>query len=466
MKIITPLSSSRLNTLSCLPLLALSLFTFLYASPTRNLDAAKVITDHQTTQRVILKAGAAGIEFVIASLQAKTGLQITLLRSMSDHAYVVNVKGRHSDPNLKQSIDELIDKGLLTYAQYDSPLKLSTAARHQRNTATAMPPDLVPNDQLYQRQWILDSPESTVASVNMTQAWEITTGSPEVVVAVIDTGILFDHSDLTNRLLMGYDFVAGLNEAPETIIPVQSQDNYLKAHDGDGRDLDPTDPGDGVDLAFQDYMKSLGFDCPLANSTWHGTAMASLLAANGNDGVGMTGVDWQAKVLPVRAIGRCGGNRSDLLDAIRWAAGVEDPNLPPNPNPARIINLSLGIDDVCGPADQIAINDAVRAGAIIVAAVGNHGRNTDDVPSAPADCRHVIGVSAINADGSRAKYSNYGDDADIAAPGGDLGFGEERKVLVATNEGVTQPIPGSTHRYTTGTSVAAPLVCTVSDAQC
>lgn len=424
---------------------------------------------HVAAVRIIVKPNEQPIANVLNALKRLSGTAPTVVRAMSGEAFVISWSGKHSPDSVDRWISLLLNQGLIRYGQIDSRVNVNTGLDSYfagldpvwfRDTApaTVMPDELALKDQYFEQQWIFASPDIYAASVNMAKAWEITTGSDEVIVAVIDTGILFDHSDLTNRLLQGYDFVSGINDAPETVIPVHNADNYLKSHDGDGRDLDPTDPGDGVDLAFQEYMSSLGYDCPLLHSTWHGTAMASLLAANGNDGLGMAGVDWNAHILPVRAIGRCGGNRSDLLDAIRWAAGVEDPNLPPNPAPARIINLSLGIDDACGPADQQAINDAVRAGAIIVAAVGNQGRNTDQRPSAPADCRHVIGVSAVNADGSRANYSNYGDDADIAAPGGDIAGGNERKVLVATNDGTTQSVPGSTHRFTTGTSVATPLV--------
>jgi len=297
--------------------------------------------------------------------------------------------------------------------------------------------------------------------MDLINTWDITTGSGDIVVAVIDTGFRFEHADLTNRLLAGYDFVSGINEAPETLLPVPAEFNFVRSNDGDGRDPDPSDPGDGVDQALSDQMEEFGIHCPVTNSTWHGTAMTSLLAANANDGFGMAGVDWQARILPVRAIGRCGGSRSDLLDAIRWAAGVEDPALPPNPTPARIINLSLGIDDICGAADQHAINDAVDAGAIIVAAVGNQGRDLDREAASPSDCEQVIGVTAVNASGELARYSNFGSDVDIAAPGGEGSDGDDLPILVATNEGLIEPANGSSHKYTTGTSVSSPLVAGV-----
>jgi len=219
----------------------------------------------------------------------------------------------------------------------------------------------------------------------------------------------------------------------------------------------PTDPGDGINEQQAATLTDYGVACDARTSTWHGTGVASLIAANANDGYGMAGIDWQAQILPVRAIGRCGGHRSDLLDAIRWAAGIDDPMLPPNPNPAHIINLSLGMDDICGIADQAAINDAVRAGAIVVSAVGNQGRNTAEEPSSPSQCDHVVGVLATDEQGYLAPYSNFGRDADIAAPGG-LRFPSSYGVMVATNGGKYIENQQQTWKNVSGTSVAAPLV--------
>jgi len=149
-----------------------------------------------------------------------------------------------------------------------------------------------------------------------------------------------------------------------------------------------------------------------------------------------------------------------MLDAIRWAAGVNDPSLPPNPTPARIINLSLGVDDLCTNADQSAINDAVAAGALVIAAVGNNGRSTDAQPSSPSHCQNVIGVMAVDKYGFRAEYSNFGRDADVAAPGGDVSE-SPNSILVATNKGSDMPSERFGYRTATGTSVAAPHVAGV-----
>ena len=314
-----------------------------------------------------------------------------------------------------------------------------------------------PNDPLFDDQWQLQDDVLLAGSIDAVNAWNITQGSSDTVIAVIDTGVRPEHPDLAGRLLPGYDFVSGFNEALNGDDPFPSDLIFARSNDGDGRDPDPTDPGDGLDAELAQRLNDVNVRCDAANSTWHGTGVASLIAANANDGVGLTGVDWNAMILPVRAIGRCGGHRSDLLDAIRWAAGVDDPALPPNPTPAHIINLSLGMNDSCAELDQAAINDAVGAGAIVVTAVGNQGRDTADHPSSPAQCEHVIGVAATDEIGYLASYSNFGRDADIAAPGG-LSLPSQFGVNVATNAGVIAESQEQTWKSVSGTSVAAPMV--------
>ena len=384
---------------------------------------------------------------------SKKGLSITPLRPMSGGAWVASLAGlplsRTKDvESIGKSARQLFrgwqHQGLVDYAVVDEIVSVST----------------VPDDPLYGLQWHLGDAEVDYAALNLPKAWDITRGSTDVVVAVIDTGVRFENSELNGRLLAGYDFVSGINDF-RTRQRVPDSLNFIKAHDGDGRDADASDPGDGVDAALHNMMQAEDVECPQQESTWHGTAMASLIAANGSDGHGMTGVDWSAMILPVRAIGKCGGRRSDLLDAIRWAAGVSDPQLPENPTPARVINLSLGIDDACTAADQQAIDDAAAMGSLIVAAVGNLGRNLDEEPSSPSHCNNVLGVTAVDSAGYRASYSSYGEDADLAAPGGEGLGGDNRPILIATNDGFLEPATSESHRYTTGTSVASPLVAGV-----
>ncbi len=363
---------------------------------------------------------------------------------MSGSAWVAALHGSPSASATQNLFRTWQSRDLVDYAENDSVVSIAA----------------IPDDPLYELQWNLADATSGAAALNMPGAWDITIGSSDVVIGIVDTGVRFDNQEFTGRLLPGYDFVSGINEF-RTRQRVPEELNFIKAHDGDGRDTDASDPGDGVDAQLSATMQAEDLTCPQQESTWHGTAMASLIAANGNDGFGMTGVDWSARILPVRAIGKCGGRRSDLLDAIRWAAGVNDPALPDNPTPARIINLSLGIDDACTASDQQAIDDAVAMGALIVAAVGNLGRNLDDEPSSPSHCNNVLGITAVDSQGYRASYSSYGLDADLAAPGGEGPGGDNRPILIATNDGFLEPLPTDSHRYTTGTSVASPLVAGV-----
>ncbi len=377
----------------------------------------------------------------IKAVSDTTELQVHWVRAMSGNAAIVDVSGADSAHEA------------LSYL----PGKHGITALSKNATVTVLSTS---DDPKLDEQWQLSSPAEYRGAVDVINAWSVTHGSSDVVIAVVDTGIQHAHPDLTGRLLPGYDFVSPMSLSVAEGIDVPDDLEFLRSNDGDGRDSDPTDPGDNVSETVRAQFESLDIECSVSNSTWHGTAMASIIAANANDGIGMAGIDWHAKILPVRAIGKCGGRRADMLDAIRWSAGVSDPALPPNPHPARIVNLSLGVDDLCTAADQSAINDARSAGAIIIAAVGNNGRNTDEKPSSPSHCQNVIGVMAVDQNGYRASYSNSGRDADIAAPGGDI-EPTINGIVVATNTGYSEPLNEFGYRLATGTSVAAPHVAAV-----
>jgi len=377
---------------------------------------------------------------VVNSFNEKLNARFQLVRTMSGGSLVLAINRQDNPKNLIRQLRSL--PSVIDVAN-DAAVRVTAV-----------------DDPQFDNQWQLHTPERYRASLNLPQAWNITHGSADVVVAVVDTGIDYNHPDLSGRLLAGFDFVSSVSNAVDSGIVVPEELAYLRSHDGDGRDFDASDPGDAISEATRKQFDSLDIDCYVGNSSWHGTAMASIIAANVNDGIGIAGIDWHAKILPVRAIGKCGGHRSDMLDAIRWAAGVDDPSLPPNPTPARIINLSLGVDDLCTNADQRAINDAVAAGALIIAAVGNNGHNTDARPSSPSHCQNVIGVMAVDKYGFRAAYSNFGRDADVGAPGGDASPSPD-SILVATNKGSDTPVEKFGYRSATGTSVAAPHVAGV-----
>ena len=299
-------------------------------------------------------------------------------------------------------------------------------------------PTMTPNDSLYPLQWSYMSPATEPGGVNLPAAWDLTTGSTAINIAVIDTGIVA-HPELAGRTAGGYDFIS----------------NTFISSDGDERDPNPADPGDWT------YPTECGVGWPGSSSTWHGTHVAGTIAAASNNGSGVAGVNWVSKVVPLRALGTCGGFISDITDAIVWAVNGPVPFLPVNPFPARVINLSLGGSSPCDSALQDAIDTANEAGAVVVVAAGNE--NDSAATSEPANCNGVITVAATQRQGYRAEYSNFGAAVDIAAPGGGSAFpsGIPAGVLSTLNTGTT--LPGSpTYASYEGTSMATPHVAGIA----
>ncbi len=298
----------------------------------------------------------------------------------------------------------------------------------------------VPSDPLFQNQFYL-MPGAT--TIDAQSAWDMTVGAPGTVVAVLDTGST-NHADLAGRLLPGYDFVSNF---------AYSNDGAAKDSAGNYRDADASDPGDWVTAGDQ---LGLFAGCTVGDSTWHGTSVMGTIAANADNGSYVTGVDWNARILPVRVLGKCSGDDADIADAIAWAAGVAVPAAPANANPAQVINLSLGDPGDCPRFLQDSISAALAHGATraIVASAGNQG---SDAPHFPSGCAGVISVAASTFAGNRAGYSNFGARVDIAAPGGDGTGGSAHNFLTLVNLGLTVPA-GDGVQYRAGTSFSAPLV--------
>ena len=290
-----------------------------------------------------------------------------------------------------------------------------------------MYPLLIPNDPQYVNQWHLSD---YLGGINAPAAWDITTGILNTVVAVLDTGRTV-HPDLDARWLPGHDFIT----------------DAINANDGDARDADASDPGNW--LTSVEAAESRFSDCTVRNSSWHGTLVAGVIGASTQNGRDTAGIDWAAKILPVRVLGKCGGLSSDIADGMMWAGGFTVPGVPDNPNPAKILNLSLGSENSCGNTYQNVVNQLIAAGMIIVVAAGNENSSAD---SSPASCQGVINVAAIARSGSRASYSNYGSKITLAAPGG-----EGSDLVTLGNTGTT--VPGmATVTRASGTSFSAPVV--------
>jgi serine protease len=293
-------------------------------------------------------------------------------------------------------------------------------------------PHQLPNDELYPFQWNYSDP---VAGINLPAAWDITTGSTTVVIAIADTGSR-PHPDAAKGPA-GYDFIS----------------DPFAANDGDGRDASPVDTGDGVTptdvLTHPDLVASV--------SSWHGESVAGLAGAIANNTTGIAGVDWNAAVLHVRVLGKGGGADSDILDGINWAAGFHVPGVPDNPYPAQIINMSLGGSGACGAAYQDTFDALIAAGKIIVVSAGNN--NADVANTSPANCGGaIVIVTATDAGGGKASYSNFGTVAGaitLAAPGGD--GAAAGRILSLSNTGDYAPANES-YVWKLGTSFAAPQV--------
>ena len=284
-------------------------------------------------------------------------------------------------------------------------------------------PLLTPNDTRFSEQWGYGT---GAGGIRATEAWDVTNGSGSVV-AVLDTGIT-NHSDLNANILPGYDFII------DTAVSV----------DGNGRDADASDPGDGYNA------NECGSGVPASNSSWHGTHVAGTIAAVTNNAKGVAGVAYGAKIVPVRVLGKCGGYDSDIADAIIWASGGTVSGVPANPNPAEVINLSLGGSGACGSTTQSAINGAVSRGTTLVIAAGNDNTNVSN--ASPANCNNVVAVGSITSTGARSSFSNYGALVDIAAPGS--------SILSTLNAGARTP-GAETYASYSGTSMATPHVAGV-----
>jgi len=298
---------------------------------------------------------------------------------------------------------------------------------------------IVPNDPFYNLQWNM----SGTWGINGPSAWDITTGSPSVIVAVIDTGILRSQPDLSAKILPGYDFISSV----------------ASARDGNGRDADPSDEGTWGEAG----------ECGSAfkPSSWHGSHVAGIVGASTNNSYGVAGVAWGAKILPIRVLGKCGlGATSDIIDGMYWAAGLPVPGVPANPNPARILNMSLGSrtpQPTCSTSYQTAVQAINNAGKLIVVSAGNNA--TSGIGEAgfyePAGCPGVISVAATDHLGHRSSYSDYSTQfvVDVSAPGGDISYYQDQTVgIYSTIDAGTRGPTGPRGAYYQGTSQAAPHI--------
>jgi uncharacterized repeat protein (TIGR01451 family) len=307
------------------------------------------------------------------------------------------------------------------------------------------------NDPYFQNgsQWNLGN--SDAGGINAVTAWSISTGSPNVVVGILDSGLVMQgasapytyHLDLSaGRILPGYDFIT----------------NAVLANDGNGRDSLPADPGD--------YISTAGCPASMTRSSWHGTAVTGVFGATANNNIGIAGVDWSAKILPVRILGLCkSGSVPDLIDAMNWAAGTATiAGVPDNPkaNRAKILNISVGIAAACTtvPNLQTTINNLRKRNVVIVVAAGNDDGAPVSLVS-PASCDGVITVGSITRFGGTGT-STIGSRIDVSAPGAAKTSAPVDDLVVTTDGGTLGPVYNSAYAYAWGTSFAAPQVTGVA----
>jgi serine protease len=278
-----------------------------------------------------------------------------------------------------------------------------------------------PNDPFWNNQWNLRNGYG----VDAESAWNETDGSG-VTVGVIDNGIRGAHEDLVGQWVGGYDFIS----------------DPVTANDGDGWDADATDPGDWDTVA----------ECGEAGtSSWHGSHVSGIIAAKRGNAKGVAGVASGAHILPVRTLGRCGGSMSDTIIGLQWAAGLSVGGAPVNPNPAKIINMSLGASGACPIWVQNAIDEVTAAGTLVVVAAGND--DTSATLYTPASCDNVLTVAATTSTGEKSWFSNWGSAVSLAAPGS--------SIASSVDTGTTTPVGDGYVGYS-GTSMASPHVAAVA----
>lgn len=396
--------------------------TLMLSTPARAqvpVAAEAVSTDGQADQYIVQFKTGADHGAALRAVAARLGIALTDSRELAVGAHVITANRRTTG-----LLAALKARGEVEYAEPDTPMyALST-----------------PNDPSYPQQWHYFEP---TGGLNLPSAWDLATGTGAVV-AVLDTGKTA-HPDLDAHWLAGYDFIS----------------SSTAARDGNGRDANPQDQGDWY--AAGECGQATG-----SNSSWHGTHVAGTVAALGNNGVGVAGVAYNAKVLPVRVLGKCGGTTSDIADAIVWASGGAVNGVPANPNPAKVINLSLGGSGSCSQTYRRAISSANGRGTTVVVSAGNSNANASGFT--PANCANVITVAALDRDGNRAFYSNFGATIEVSAPGGEVRLETDppgtrstpqNGILSTLNDGTTTP--GNPIYFTyMGTSMAAPHVAGVA----
>jgi serine protease len=436
--------------------------------PAESAQAARIVVKYKPGASTLAATSSSGSRAGIQSasvMAGRLGVALTAGRSLGPRTQVLTASG-------------LSSTALAAAVGQDAEVEWVEVDRRAYIQAA-------PNDPLYpgslsttvatngpaNGQWYLRAPDSVVKSgINIEPAWAITTGSSAIVIADVDTGIT-SHPDLDSKILPGYDFV--------TEVPT--------ANDSNGRDSNPSDPGDWVTGAENSKAGGEFFGCNDngkggnvgSSSSWHGTQTAGILGAATNNGTGMAGTAYNTMIIPARALGKCGGFESDIVAAAEWAAGVGGAQAgvsTVNAHPARVINMSLGGTKACSNTYQEGLTLLRNAGVVVVAAAGN---GNGAVVATPANCKPaasdpdqtpiVIAVAAVRHAGTKVGFSDIGPEVTLSAPGGncvntDSSLACEYPILTTSNTGTTTPVVGggtystSFGEISLGTSFSTPMV--------
>ena len=405
----------------------------------------------------------------VSSLATRTGVSMARSRQVTPSMHVMFLKQTAYGADVASTLEKLRADPAVEFADID-----------QRRYPLSLPDDpLFVASSGATGQWYMQTPTSTgcdaiigcdLSATDAVSAWGITTGSTGTIIADIDTGIRFDHPDLLRaglgnggRLLPGYDFVG-----PDEDSNGNSLGTYLIANDDDGWDPDPSDPGDWINSSDQTNKLFPSSRCPQQSSSWHGTRVVGIFGAITNNSVGIAGLSWGSWVLPVRALGKCGGYDSDIIAGVEWAAGLSVSNatttVPNNPYPANIINLSLGGSGSCPSAYSIALSKVTGMGVLVVVSAGNASGSVETPANCSASVAGVIAVAGLRNVGTKVGYSSFGPEVGVSAPAGNCINSTGlclRSIDTTTNLGTTTPGDNSYTNQTNtnlGTSFSAPIV--------
>jgi len=444
-------------------LIALGLVSYQMAPALATVRAATADTQLQWVTQLIVKekggtsdtlqalsatSGATAQRVDVASVQrwsAAAQLPVTYKRAMSGGAHVVTLPSTMTLEDAQTVAQRMAATGQFEYVSPDRILR----------------PAFTPSASWFSSQWNLMAKDATITTIanssgplqpasatavggaNLTTAWNTTTGSNTINVAVVDTGIL-SHADLSGATTHpGANFIT----------------NTFRNNSGDSIG---TDPGDAITSTDITNNPTVCNGATPSDSSWHGTFVTGQIAAQHN-GTHVAGIAPGVGVQMARALGRCGGAESDIIDAVTWASGGTVARMTPttNPTPAKVINMSLGGTGSCDVAIQSAITGARNRGTVVVVATGNENASSIDTP---ANCTGTIAVTAHTLEGDKASYANVGTGTTLSAPGGGNGSvvnGLGALILSISNSGTTSA-GSDNYAGEAGTSMATPHVAGVA----